>query len=247
MAKRKSKARAASATTTPATAAVAAATPTATIPDTTSTAANSAASGTAGRRSKTELRAAAARKRRNQNWMIAAAGGVVLLLIVGLMVANIRGSRPVAGEETFTSQGNLHIPLGSVSPVAYNSMPPTSGPHYENLAAWGYQPQPIRYEHLVHNLEDGGVVIYYQCPVSCPELVDELRDVLEPYFAQGTRVVLTVNDPSWNLGGGEALHQDMGAPIVLTAWRKRLAMDSVDAEIIRAFVENYEGIDHHRG
>lgn len=237
MAKRKSTARAGSAMRreTPSTAAPAA------------TTAPSAPSATTGRRSKAELRAASARKRRNQNLLLAAAGGAILLLVVAFMVVNLRGRQPVAGEETYASQGNLHIALGSVSPVAYNSTPPTSGPHYENLAAWGNQPQPIRYEHLVHNLEDGGVVVYYQCPDGCPEVVAELETVLEPYFAQGRNVVLTVNDPAWTLGGSQPLHQDMGAPIILTAWRKRLPLQTVDAEIIRAFIDRYEGIDHHRG
>lgn len=230
MAKRKSAARATAAAAT-----------------STATSTPTPAATTRTRRSKAELRAAAARKRRQQNWMLAAAGGVILVLVVALVVNNVRRNQPVAGEETFPAQGNLHIPLGSFSPVTYNSTPPTSGPHYENLAAWGHQPQPIRYEHLVHNLEDRGVVIYYQCPDGCPDLVAELESVLEPYFAQGRNVVLTRNDPTWTLDGSLALHQDMGAPIVLTAWRKRLALETVDAEIIRAFVDRYEGIDHHRG
>lgn len=237
MAKRKSTAQAASAARrdAPSTAAPAAA------------AAPPTPSAPAGRRDKAELRATAARKRQRQTLLIALAGGAILLLLAVFIVVNLRGRQPAAGEETFASQGNLHIALGSVSPVAYNSMPPTSGPHYENLAAWGNQPQPIRYEHLVHNLEDGGVVVYYQCPDGCPEVITELETVLEPYFAQGRNVVLTVNDPTWTLGGSQPLHQDMGAPIMLTAWRKRLPLQTADAETIRAFVDRYEGIDHHRG
>jgi hypothetical protein len=37
----------------------------------------------------------------------------------------------------------------------------------------------------------------------------------------------------------------MGAAIALTAWQKLLMLDAVDAGKIRAFIERYEGIDHH--
>lgn len=193
------------------------------------------------------MREAAARKRRNQNLMLIGAGVLVAALVIALVALNFRRNQPVVGEQTFPSQGNVHIPLGSVSPVAYNSTPPTSGPHYENLAAWGSHAEPQRYEHLVHNLEDGGVVVYYQCEDGCPELVSELERILEPYFAAGRHVVLAPNDPTWTVGGSQPLHRDMGARIALTAWQKLLTLDEVDEETIRQFIERYEGIDHHRG
>jgi hypothetical protein len=196
---------------------------------------------------KAQLRATAARKRRQQNLMLAAGGVALALLVVALVGFNVSRARPVTGEQSFASQGNTHIPLGSVSPVAYNSTPPTSGPHYENLAAWGLHDRPVRYEHLVHNLEDGGVVVYYQCEGGCPELAAELEALLEPYLAAGQHVALAPNDPTWTDGGSQPLHADMGATIALTAWGKLLTMDAVDAAAIRTFVERYEGIDHHRG
>jgi hypothetical protein len=193
------------------------------------------------------MREAAARKRRNQNLILIGAGVLVAALVIGLVVLNFRRNQPVVGEQSFTSQGNVHIPLGSISPIAYNSIPPTSGPHYENLAAWGSHMEPQRYEHLVHNLEDGGVVVYYQCEDGCPELVAELESILEPYFAAGRHVALVPNDPTWTVGGSQPLHRDMGARIALTAWQRLLTMDEVDAETIRQFIERYEGIDHHQG
>lgn len=193
------------------------------------------------------LREAAIRKRKQQNVWVAA-GGVVIVLLIGLAVyLGYRNSLPVVGETTFPTQGNLHIPLGSTSSTPYNSTPPTTGPHYENLAAWGIQSDNARYEHLIHNLEDSGVVVYYQCDDGCPDLVAELESVLEPYLASGRHVVLARNDPTWTEGGSAPLHKDMGARIALTAWRKLLLMDEVNADTIRTFIDKYEGIDHHRG
>jgi hypothetical protein len=192
------------------------------------------------------LREAAARKRQEQSrWLMAA--GVVIVLLIGVAVyIGYRNSLPVVGETTFPTQGNLHIPLGSTTSTPYNSTPPSSGPHYENLAAWGIQTQNVRYEHLIHNLEDAGVVIYYQCDDGCPELVAELEAVVEPLLAADRHVVLARNDPTW-VENGQALHQDMGARIAVVAWRKLLLMNEVNADTIRTFIERYEGIDHHRG
>jgi hypothetical protein len=196
---------------------------------------------------KEQMRTVAAQKRKQQNMMVAGAGVVILLLVALAVFINIRNSQPVVGETTYPTQGNLHIPLGSTSAVVYNSTPPTSGPHYENLAAWGIQSENARYEHLIHNLEDRGVVVYYQCEDDCPELVAELEAIVEPYLAEGRHVVLTRNDPTWTVGTSQPLHKDMGAPIALAAWRKLLLMDEVNADTIRTFIERYEGIDHHRG
>ncbi|GIV80512.1 DUF3105 domain-containing protein [Litorilinea aerophila] len=192
-------------------------------------------------------RARAERARRRRNQMLLLWGSVALFaVIIGAVIAlNIRNSRPVAGEETFASQGNLHIAFGSVSPIAYNSTPPSSGPHYETLVSWGVYTEPQRYEHLVHNLEDGGVIVYYQCPEGCPEVVDALREIVDPYIQARRHVIMVPNDPSWTIGNSQPLHQDMGARIAVVAWQKVLKMDEVDAERIRAFIERYEGIDHH--
>lgn len=195
---------------------------------------------------KEQMRLAAAAKRRRQTLILSGAGALVALVIALLVGINVVRSQPVVGEQVLASQGNLHIALGSVSPVIYNSIPPTSGPHYENLAGWGVQSEQIRYEHLIHNLEDGGVVIYYQCPDGCPELVAELTAVIDPFLASGRRVVLAANDPTWTIGEGYTPHQDMGAPIALTAWQRLLTLDTVDPETIGAFIERYEGIDNHR-
>src|SRR5688572_8780772 len=78
------------------------------------------------------LREAALRKRKQQTGWLAAAGAVIVLLIGVAIYISYRNSLPVVGETTFPTQGNLHIPLGSTSSTAYNSTPPTTGPHYEN-------------------------------------------------------------------------------------------------------------------
>jgi hypothetical protein len=198
------------------------------------------------RPSRKELRAAAARRRRNTNLMLIG-GGVLLAGLVGLIIyLNIRSTLPVGAEESLSTLGNAHIEQGALSPIAYNSTPPTSGPHYGGLVPWGVYREPQRYEQLIHNLEDGGVVIYYQCAEECLDLVGELESLADFYLSRNQRIVLLPNDPTWTGEGTVPLHQDMESRIAVTAWQTIDKFDAFDADRIRQFVERYEGIDHHR-
>jgi Protein of unknown function (DUF3105) len=188
---------------------------------------------------------AAAKRKRDQNLLLIGGGIFFALLIALVIYLNVRSQQPVAGEEVLSSQGNAHIEPGSPSPLEYNSVPPTSGPHYGNLAAWQVYSEPQRYEQVVHNLEDGGVVIYYQCPEGCPEIVDQLSAIVQPMISAGRHIVLMPNNPQWTASGSQPLHQDMGAKIALTAWTRLLKIEEVDEAKIRAFIQRYEGVDHH--
>ena len=94
-------------------------------------------------------------------------------------------------------------------------------------------------------MEDGGVIVYYQCEEGCPEVVSELEEIVSPYINAGRHVVLAPNDPTWAPDGGQPLHRDMGSRIAVTAWQKLIKMDEVDSEKIRSFIDRYEGMDHH--
>ena len=197
------------------------------------------------RPSRQELKEIAAKRRLRQNLYIYG-GGAILIAIVALVIyVNIRNTAPVGEEESFASQGNTHIQQGSASPIDYNSTPPTSGPHYPGLAPWDIYDEPIRYEQVVHNMEDGGVIVYYQCEDGCPDLQEQLAGVVQPYLDSGRHVLMMPNDPSWTGFGSQSAHRDMEARIALTAWQRLDKFDEFDAGRIRAFIDRYEGIDHH--
>lgn len=203
-----------------------------------------AKAGNTTRRGRNALREKAAQQRRRQTLMLGGGAALVVLFIGYIVYLQVQSSLPVVGEESLASLGNTHIEFGSQY-TNYNSTPPTSGPHYDNIVGWGIYNEPQRYEHLLHNLEDGGVVIYYQCADGCPEVVAQLEAIAQPLISSGEHVVLAPNDPTWSPTGGAALHQDMGAMIALTAWQRILKLDEVDEATIRTFVERYEGLDHH--
>lgn len=190
----------------------------------------------------------AAKARRSQNMLIGGFGLALLAILAGFLYLNFRGRGPVVGEEVFVSQGNSHIAYGTASPVEYNSFPPSSGPHYDPLLPWEHITEPWRYEHYIHNLEDGGVVIYYQCEEEeCAELEEQLNEVAGLYWQNApprNHVVVARNDPS-AVVNDETIHRDLGAKIALVAWGRVLKLDEFDRDTVSEFIAKYVGIDHH--
>jgi hypothetical protein len=143
------------------------------------------------------------------------------------------------------TSAHSHIRENSVSPTPYTSIPPTSGAHYNSTADWAVHAEPLRYEQVLHNLEEGGVAIYYQCEQACPELVAQLEAIVTPYLESGRKVLLLPNVPTWGPMYNEPWHQDMEARIAVTAWQHLEKYNEVEPAQIHAFIKRYEGIDHH--
>lgn len=162
-------------------------------------------------------------------WILGAIG-VAALVITPIAIRMVQASS-LPGER-FPSQGNRHVPLDAEVP-AYNSDPPTSGPHTQELAPWGtYGPdEPQHDKNLIHNMEDGGVVLWYR-PAETDEATDERIAVLQEASRGYRRIVI-------------APRPDMPTPFAATAWQRLQRFEDADVEGMRAFVEAYEGIDHH--
>jgi hypothetical protein len=71
-------------------------------------------------------------------------------------------------------RGQTHVQQGT--PITYEEYPPTSGSHWPVWAKWGVYTEPIPEEVLVHNLEHGGIVLLYNCPTPCPDVVRQLEE-----------------------------------------------------------------------
>jgi hypothetical protein len=155
-----------------------------------------------------------------------AGAAVAALALVGF-VAFRQATRTEPGQPV-QSMGNQHIGPELVGSVAYNSTPPTSGPHLGQIAQWGIHTDPIANELQVHNLEDGGVMVQYNCD-DCQELVQQLAGVVRRY---PEHVIL-------------APYPEMDSPIALTAWTRIDTLDQFDQERIVNFIEAYAGVDHH--
>ena len=92
-----------------------------------------------------------------------------------------------------------HIANPAATPKEWNSFPPTSGPHFGQWVIWGEYDEPVRLAQAVHNLEHGGIVIYYGDDVSDEELAtlrsfsrsDPTAMLLSPLPRLGDKIALT--------------------------------------------------------
>ena len=123
-----------------------------------------------------------------------------------------------------------HVAEGT--PVEYNSRPPTSGPHY---AAWypsyGVLNEMVDPRTWVHNLEHGAMVMLYNCPEGCPDLVQQIRELHNTLprsrnAKAGVPRMLVMP------------YTDMDSRIAVVAWGWLLELDQFDAEQITRFYDS---------
>jgi hypothetical protein len=158
-------------------------------------------------------------------WLIGA--GVVALIAVPIVIST--SQRTSVPGETFASQGNAHIAEGDTT-ADYNSDPPTSGPHWETMANWGSYDFVVPDQVLLHNLEDGGVILWYThgSREENRARIGQLEEVARGF----ERVII-------------APREDLEAPFAATAWERRQLFNTVDQAAMRTFIEAFEGVDHH--
>ncbi|MFB6218513.1 MAG: DUF3105 domain-containing protein [Halobacteriaceae archaeon] len=170
---------------------------------------------------------------------VLALGGIYLVLFSGLLSGGGGGieSQPLPnrGDDALLSgvQSYSDLSRGHVEPgtdVSYETMPPVGGPHYGTTADPRFYEEAPPVEELVHNLEHGHVVVYYDPAALTPEARESLRAFVRAHQNPWAAVVVVptpVENPE--------------APYVLTAWGHKLSMDSYDAEVVRAFLAEYLG------
>jgi hypothetical protein len=169
-----------------------------------------------------------------RNRIIFAAIGVVAVAVAVFAIVRSQSS----GAGRFVQiQGATHIEKG-VAHAPYNSSPPTSGPHWniggEAPVAWGIYKEPIPNEAQIHNLEHGGIMIQYNCPEGCSDLVQQLEDFYTRYSAEN-KLPLYPNSSKLVV----APYRDMPSRIALTAWGRIDTFDQYDEARIKRFVDEY--------
>ena len=178
------------------------------------------------------------------DWRLLAIGGFLLVgvVLIALVLAMGGGPDPDAGEIQ-QNDGGQHVadgtecrsPAAPCGPDPYSSLPATSGPHWETTpASWGAYSTPLPESQIIHNLEHGGIVIWYDPDLLDEAQVGELRSYVEGQVATGIggrfKFILT----PW--GGDE----DLGGALALTAWRHLRTLDEFDMDAVRAFADaNY--------
>jgi hypothetical protein len=118
--------------------------------------------------------------------------------------------------------------------VEYGTDPPTSGPHIGELVQMGVYDQPIPNEVMVHQMEHGYPILWYNCAAdpaldeaACTQLQTDLAQIVNTAIGDGTRAVMTPDTT-------------MEHRIALTAWQYMDTMDEVDEERIVTFLDKFE-------
>ena len=145
-------------------------------------------------------------------WLIV--GAVAALVLVGAAAAyfltrgddspseSVAQAMEAAGCTYKTYPGlpaGVHISNPNATPKEWNSFPPTSGPHYGQWVIWGEYDQPVRLAQSVHNLEHGGIVMFYGSGVSQDEITklrsfyreDATAMLLAPLPRLGNKIALS--------------------------------------------------------
>ena len=175
---------------------------------------------------KREQRRVQQRRQQMRSNLVWGALGVGILAIIGLFVW--QGMRPRGGEK-ISIMTSTHIEVDS-DPGAYNSDPPTSGPHYPEEAQAGFYDTNI-YQYpdgyLVHNLEHGYIIFWYNCASlsesACSELKSQIKTVMDE--VNNVKVIAY----PWD---------SIDVPVAMTSWGRLLKMESFDAAQARSFYNN---------
>ncbi|MFN3929383.1 MAG: DUF3105 domain-containing protein [Thermoflexus sp.] len=170
-------------------------------------------------------------------WLLAGSG-IALLVLGGLawwiyqqgqayaafQEAVRRGQPALSRVETFPEEGRAHLQPGERA--NYRTDPPTSGPHSSEWVNPGFYTREQPPEHLVHSLEHGHVVIYYDDPG--PEALQTLQAWARMFNGQWDGVVVVPK-------------RRLGRAVILTAWTHMLRLESFDVNAAAAFIDAFRG------
>jgi hypothetical protein len=178
-------------------------------------------------------------RRKILKWTVGGFVGVVFTIIVISLIIPPNLDLSALGGGNATSeeaggevriQGNFEIERGE-SHQPYNSFPPTSGWYYaiptEDIV-WGVRDEPVEEEEQVSYLVRGAVMVQYNCPDECPDLVRNLERVVDNY---PEAVIL-------------APYTNMSSTIALTAWGWQDAFeeDELSEARVNDFIQAHFGM-----
>ncbi len=176
--------------------------------------------------SKREQKRVRQRRQQRKGSLIWGGMGLVVLAVIGAFLW--QGARPRPGDE-IPIMTSTHIAVDS-DPGKYNSDPPTSGPHYPDEAQAGFYDTNI-YQYpagrLVHNLEHGYIIFWYNCAklseTACSELKSQIKAIMDE--VNNVKIIAY----PWD---------SIDVPVVITSWGRLQKMETFDAAQARTFYKN---------
>ena len=169
-------------------------------------------------------------KRKSQNILKIAAVTLSVLVIIVIVAINSNRFRGLMGD-TVVIASSAHVP-DTAQPGPYNSNPPAGGTHYDtdysekfykesDLANLPKYPEG----YLVHSLEHGYVIFWYNCQVAgtdCVALKKTIQDVMDK--TGGDKLIAF----PWST---------MDVPLAMTSWGRILNFTTPDPVVMEKFVK----------
>ena len=154
--------------------------------------------------------------------------GLATIILIGggvFWASNQTGPsvKPLIGQNVPVS-GRQHLPDGTK--ITYDTNPPAEGNHYAKPQDAGAYTTPPADGNLVHSLEHGAVILWYNPKKLSKEQIKQLTDIFDSISLSKT--IMTPRD-------------SMDVPIAVTSWGRLLKLQSIDVKQIKAFFEtNYD-------
>jgi len=141
------------------------------------------------------------------------AGGIFLL-----SKQDERLNKPLVGQEVKIEGGN-HLPEGTQ--ITYNSNPPAGGSHYPTTAHAGVYDKAPADGNLVHSLEHGAVILWYNPKLLSQEQISRLKNI---FNQTSGKAIMTPRD-------------SMDFLVALSSWGRVLKLKDIDEKQIKDFFD----------
>ena len=153
-------------------------------------------------------------------------------LFWGALAALVLEARGCAGLQLVTQKLGVAIPTMAARHIeisaqheAYNSDPPTSGPHYTQPAKADFYDEALPDEQPVHDLEHGYVIIWYNCNVLSTTDCDKLKADIHKVMDESGGIKLIAFP--W---------RSLDIPVIMTSWGRMERFPVFDPNKAAAFI-----------
>ncbi len=171
-------------------------------------------------------------RQRRQKWVNFGIIGGIAVIIMGILGIVIWQSVKPAAGEIVAIPNQTHVEVGT--PLTFPSDPPAGGSHYAEEFENGFYDEATLPQkpgdlagYLVHNLEHGYVILWYNCAkldeTACNNLKSQIKTVMD---SKNNFKLIAV---PW---------KSIDMPLVMTSWGRLQRFEQFDAGSARTFIES---------
>lgn len=215
----------------------------------------------------------------NRKWVIVSVAAVLIIAFLAWLF--IESSKPAPGEKfdyncdnfidfsqldnpNISDKCRVHVSEGTK--VNYSTNPPVFGPHYSSWITKGFYEEPRPDGNLVHSMEHGYVIIWYNCERKgigfrgwgiVGTAYAQALGMTQGYEGSASASLESMPEAFRNGSCNNLKDQlkqiyqsnqhklivvprvGMDSPIILTAWNRMEKLNSFDSNKIKAFIDGF--------